>query len=83
MNGNIKKKVSILMKCAQKGGLEGRPYNSKIVLEILAGEYAVLAKILYRNVSLIHNLGVKGILKEELIRDARTIRTILEKSEKS
>ena len=74
--------VSILTRCAQRGGLDGRPYSSKIVLEILSGEYAVLAKILCKNVSLIHNLGINRILKEELLRDVRTIKTILEKSEK-
>jgi hypothetical protein len=53
-----------------------------VVLHIGLGEYKILAKILCTNVSLLYKLKLPDCIKDELIRDVRTIRTILEKSEK-
>ena len=79
--GGFKVKVSILHNCAE-GNYKGFSNNSKVILECKLGEYGILAKILIKNVSLIHKLAINSMLKDELLRDARTIRTILEKSEK-
>ena len=75
-------KVTVLSKCANGDYLGGLTHNSRVVLHICLGDYVVLAKILCKNVSLIYNLGISQALKDELLRDTRTIRTILEKSEK-
>lgn len=74
-------KASILVKCSE-GHYDGYSNDSKVLLHCRLGDYGILAKILCKNISLIYKLGIAQPLKEELLRDVRTIRTILEKSEK-
>ena len=73
--------VTILDRCGQNG-YHGLTNDSKVVLEIRLGDYSVLAKILCKNISFIYSLGINDLLKKELLRDMRTIRSVLEKSEK-
>lgn len=80
-NTALKIKVTVLSRCAEEH-FGGYSHDSKIILEIPLKEYNILAKILCKNISLLYRLGINSLLKEELLRDSRTIRTILEKSEK-
>lgn len=75
-------KVTVLVGCLDSSYVERYSHNSKVVLHINLGEYKILAKILCTNVSLLYKLKLPELIKDELIRDVRTIRTILEKSEK-
>ncbi len=73
---------SILSKCVEKK-LDGNyKYTSKVILNISLGEYKVLAKILCKNVSFLYKLGLGDLIRDELVKDVRTVKTILEKSEK-
>jgi hypothetical protein len=72
--------VSVLSHCAN-GNYGGYKNNSRVVLQVKLHEYGILGKILCRNVLFIHKLALPQIIKDELLRDMRTIRTILEKSE--
>lgn len=74
-------KLTVLVRCLEATYTD-HTHNSKVVLHISLGEYKILAKILCTNISLLYNLKIAQCLKDELIRDVRTIRTILEKSEK-
>jgi len=74
-------RLTVLMKCLEDKCIE-HTHDSKVVLHINLGEYKILAKILCTNVSLLYKLKLPELIKDELIRDVRTIRTILEKSEK-
>ena len=82
MQNTNKLKASILVRCAESKELSGYTHDSRLILEINLGDYCILAKILCNNISLIYKLGISQPLKDELLRDMRTIRTILEKSEK-
>jgi len=73
--------VTILSRCAE-GNYGGFTNNSRVLLNCKLGEYGILAKILCKNISLIHKLSIHPLIKKELLRDVRTIRTIIEKSEK-
>jgi hypothetical protein len=73
--------ATVLVKCLDINSV-GYSHNSRVVLHISLGEYRILAKILCANISLLYNLKISDCIKEELVRDTRTIRTILEKSEK-
>ena len=74
-------KVTVMARCAEKY-LGGYTHDSIVVLEVPLKEYSILAKILCKNVSLLYNLSMNPLLKDELVRDTRTVRTILEKAEK-
>lgn len=74
-------KLTVLVRCLENEYIE-HTHNSKVVLHINLGEYKILAKILCTNVSLLYKLKLPELIKDELIRDVRTVRTILEKSEK-
>lgn len=75
-------KDSILSKCSGGKIKEGYRYDSKVILEIDLGRYIILAKILLKNISFLYKLGLGELIREELVRDVRTIKTILEKAEK-
>lgn len=73
---------SILSKCAEGKLKEGYRYDSKVVLEIDLGKYMILAKILLKNVTFLHKLGLGPLIRDELVRDVRTVKTIFRESRK-
>jgi len=81
-SSKFKAKISVLLRCAEDKFYDGYSHSSKVILAIPLFEYHILAKILCKNISFIYKLGISDILKEELLKDMRTIKTILEKSEK-
>ena len=60
----------------------GYSHASKISLEITLGKYQLIAKIFSKDISYIYRMGLHPLIREELLRDIRTIKSILEKSEK-
>jgi len=79
-------KVTVLSRCAAGENFAGYSHDSKVVLHIGLGDYSILAKILCKNIETIFKYGNWGLfdgkLRDSLLRDVRTVRTILEKSEK-
>lgn len=75
-------KVSVLQRSIERRLPKEYTHRSRVVLHIPLGDYGILAKILCKNISFIQKLKMQDLLKVELLKDARTIRTILEKSEK-
>ena len=61
---------------------EGLTHDSKVILEVRLEDYHTLAKVISKSTSFIYKLSMNPLLKEELLRDIRTIRSVLEKSEK-
>ena len=78
----FKTKVSVLHQCSEGIYYDGYTHDSRIVLQCKLGDYGILAKILCKNIAFIYKLSINPLIKEELLKDARTIRTILEKSER-
>ena len=74
-------KITVMSRLAE-GQYQGFSNNSTVVLHVKLGEYGVLAKILCKNVQFLYKIQMPQIIRDELLRDCRTIKTILEKSEK-
>jgi hypothetical protein len=74
-------KVPVLHACLQSN-YGGYTNNSKVNLSVSLGNYHVLAKILSKNIAFMYNLSMPEIIRIEILKDLRTIRTILEKSER-
>lgn len=67
---------------SSEGAIKQFSHESKVNLSISLGDYNVLAKILCKNTAFLYKLKLHPLVQEELLRDVRTIRTILEKSER-
>lgn len=55
--------------------------QSSVSLTINSKDYGLLGKIIDQNISLIYKLKLNPLIKEEMLKDFRTFRTVLEKSE--